>query len=152
MDLSKLRSGEIAAAVGGLVLVIAVFLPAYSPDRDNPNAVVAGGRGDASIWDANSIIRILLLLTAIAPRVLLWVIARGHELSWPRGEMTAVIGLVAATLLFYVGIIDRPGEPSGQIGLSFGWFLAFLASLVVAAGGAIRSSEFERKRKPPGVL
>ena len=66
--------------------------------------------------------------------------------------MTAVIGLVAATLLFYVGVIDRPGDPAGQIGLGIGWFIAFLAALAVAAGGAIRSSEFERKRKPPGVL
>ena len=152
MDFTKLRSGEIAAAIGGIVLVIAVFLPAYSPNTDNPNARVAGGRTDASIWDAHGIVRILLLLAAVAPIVLIYIIARGHQLSWPRGEMTAVIGLIAATLLFYVGIIDRPGEPSGEIGLSYGWFLAFLASLVVAAGGAIRSSEHERKRKPPGVL
>jgi hypothetical protein len=66
--------------------------------------------------------------------------------------MTAVIGLVAATLLFYSGIIDRPGEPSGQIGLTYGWFIAFVGALMVAGGGAIRSSEHERRRKPPGVL
>jgi CDP-diglyceride synthetase len=154
MDVSKLRSGEIAAAIAGIILVIAVFLPAYSPNDNNPNATVVGlpDQSAASIWEAQSIVRILLLLAAIAPVVLVYIIARGHELSWPRGELTAVIGLVAATLLFYSGIIDRPGEPSGQISLSFGWFVAFLAALVVAAGGAIRSSEFERKRKPPGVL
>ena len=144
--------GEIAAAIGGLVLVFAVFLPAYSPNRENPNAQIDGSRADASIWAAHNIIRIILLLAAIAPIVLVYIIARGHQLSWPRGEMTAVIGLVAATLLFYVGVIERPGEPSGEIGLSIGWYVAFLASVVVAAGGAIRSSEFERKRKPPGVL
>jgi hypothetical protein len=154
MDLSKLRSGEIAAAVGGIVLVIAVFLPAYSPNQGNPNATVLGlpDQSSASIWEAQSVVRILLLLTAVAPIVLVYISARGHELSWPRGEMTAVIGLVAATLLFYSGIIDRPGEPSGEISLAIGWFLAFAAALVVAAGGAIRSSELERKRKPPGVL
>jgi archaellum biogenesis protein FlaJ (TadC family) len=152
MDFSKLRSGEIAAAIGGVVLAIAVFLPAFSPNTQNPNAVVAGMRSDASVWQANSIIRFIILLAAIAPIVLLYIIARGHQLSWPRGEMTAVIGLVAATLLFYIGIIDRPGSPSGEISLSYGWFLAFVAALAVAAGGAIRSSEFERRRKPPGVL
>ena len=66
--------------------------------------------------------------------------------------MTAVIGLVAVTLLFYVGVIDRPGAPSGEVSLGVGWYLALLASLAIAAGGAIRSSEFERKRRPPGVL
>jgi hypothetical protein len=152
MDFSRLRMGEIAAAIGGVVLALAIFLPAYSPDRSNENAMIDGSRSDASIWDAHGIIRYVLLAAAIAPIVLLYIIARGHQLSWPRGEMTAVIGLTAATLLFYVGVIDRPGEPSGEIGLSIGWYLAFVASVAVAAGGAIRSSEFERKRKPPGVL
>jgi hypothetical protein len=152
MDFTRLRMGEIAAAIGGVVLAIALFLPAYSPNRDNPNAVIDGSQSDASIWEAHNLIRIILLLAAVAPIILVYIIVRGHQLSWPRGEMTAVIGLVAATLLFYVGVIDRPGEPSGQIGLSIGWYLAFVSSLAVAAGGAIRSSEFERKRKPPGVL
>jgi hypothetical protein len=152
MDGSRLRSGEIGAAIGGLLLVVAVFLPAYSPNQDNPNATVAGGRDDASIWQVHDVLRILLLLAAVAPVVLVYIIARGHELSWPRGELTAVVGLVAATLLFYVGVIDRPGRPSGEVGLTVGWYLALLASLAISAGGAIRSSEFERKRRPPGVL
>src|SRR4051794_23852210 len=152
MDFTRLRAGEIAAAIGGILLVIAVFLPAFSPNRANPNAMVAGSRSDASIWEANGIARFVILLAAIAPIVLLYIILRGHELSWPRGELTAVLGLVAATLVFYIGIIDRPGDPSSQIGLAIGWYLAMLASVVVAAGGAVRSSEFERARKPPGVL
>lgn len=151
MDLSNLRRGEIAAAIGGVVLVLSIFLPAYAPS-ENPNARVAGGTSDASIWDANRISRILLLVAAVAPIVLLYIVARGHELSWPRGEMTAVIGLIAVTLLFWNGVISRPGEPSGQVALSIGWYLAFLGSLGVAAGGAIRASESERRRKPPGVL
>jgi hypothetical protein len=152
MDFSQLRAGETAAAIGGIVLVLALFLPAYSPNTENPNAMVAGGRTDASLWQANHTLRFVLLLAAVAPVVLVYIIARGHQLSWPRGELTAVIGLVATTLLFYVGIIDRPGEPSGQVGLAVGWFLAFVAALAVAAGGAIRSSEHERTRKPPGVV
>lgn len=151
MDFSKLRLGEIAAAIGGLVLVLAVFLPAYAPS-DNPNATVAGGRADASIWDANSISRIVLLLAAVAPIVLLYIVIRQHELSWPRGEMTAVIGLIAVTLLFWNGVIQRPGEPSGQVGLSIGWYLAFLGALAIAIGGAVRAAQSERRRKPPGVL
>ena len=151
MDFSALRKGEIAAAIGGIILVIAIFLPAYSPS-DNRNATVAGGRVDASIWDTNTISRVLLLLAAIAPIVLLYIVLRQHELSWPRGELTAVIGLTAVTLLFWNGVIQRPGEPSGQIGLAIGWFLAFLGALAIAVGGAVRASESERRRKPPGVL
>jgi hypothetical protein len=151
VDFSQLKRGEIAAAVGGIVLVIAMFLPAYSPS-DDPHASVAGGTADASIWDANKISRVLLLLAAIAPIVLVYVVIRRHELSWPRGELTAVIGLVAVTMLFWDGVIQRPGEPSGQIGLAPGWFLAFLGALAIAIGGALRAAQSERRRKPPGVL
>ena len=151
MDFSQVKRGELIAAVGAIVLALAVFLPAYTP-TDNPNAIVAGGHADASIFDANTISRWFILAAAIAPLVLLYIVIRGHQLSWPRGEMTAVIGLVASTLNFWNGIIQRPGEPSGQIGLGIGWYLAMLASVAIAVGGAIRAGESERRRKPPGVL
>jgi uncharacterized membrane protein len=151
MDPSQLRKGEIAAALGGVLLVIAMFLPAYSPSGD-PHAMVAGGHADASIWDANKISRIVIILAAVAPIILIYIVLRRHELSWPRGELTAVIGLVASTLLFWDGIIQRPGTPSGQVGLSYGWFLAFLGAVTIAGGGALRATLSERRRKPPGVL
>ncbi|MEA2124219.1 MAG: hypothetical protein QOI80_1001 [Solirubrobacteraceae bacterium] len=151
MDFSQLKRGEILAAIGGIVLVIAVFLPAYKVS-DNPNAVVAGAHANASIWDANSISRILLLMAAAAPIILTYIVLRQHELSWPRGELTAVVGLTASTLLFWSGIISRPGDPDGQIALGLGWYLAFLGALAIAIGGALRAAESERRRKPPGVL
>lgn len=151
MDVKQVRKGEIIAAIGGVVLAIAVFMTAYTPS-DNPNATVAGGRADASIWDTNSITRVLLLLAALAPIILLYIVLRNHELSWPRGELTAVIGLTATTLVFWHGVISRPGEPDGQIGLGIGWFLALVGAIAIAAGGAMRASVSERRRKPPGVL
>jgi hypothetical protein len=150
MDTSKLSRGEIIAAFGSLLLAIGVFLPAY--ETGNANANIDGAHGSLSIWQVHGILRILFLLAALAPIVLLWIVIRDHELSWPRGEMTAVIGLTAATLLFYIGIIDRPGEPSGQIALKYGWILAMVGAIMTAVGGAIRSSETARTRKPPGVL
>lgn len=151
MDTSKLTKGELVAAIGGALLAVALFLPAYAPN-DNPNAIVAGGRADASIWEAQTLARFVLLVAAVAPVILLYIIVRDHKLSWPKGEVTAVLGLVAVTLLFYAGIMDRPGEPDGQVGLTIGWYLAFLGALTVAGGGAVRASTVERARKPPGVL
>jgi archaellum biogenesis protein FlaJ (TadC family) len=144
---------DILGAAGGLLLALSVFLlDAYKASPGNPNANIDGVRGAVTIWQAHPIVRWLLLLAAIAPVVLLWIIVRQHELSWPRGEMTAVVGLTAATLLLYVGVIDRPGEPSGEISLQIGWFTAFLGALTMAVCGAIRSTETGRRRKPPGVL
>jgi hypothetical protein len=151
MDFSQLRWSDWVAAAGGILLAVSLFLPAYTVS-DNPNAKIAGEHADASIWQASSLLRWPLLLAAIAPLILLYIIVRGHQLSWPRGEMTAVIGLTAATLIFYRGIIDRPGDPSGQISLAIGWLGALVGSILMAIGGAVRSSEVERKRKPPGVL
>ena len=72
-----------------------------------------------SAFDTYSILRWLLLAAAVAPIVLLYIVVRDHELSWPRGEMTAVIGIIAFGLTAYVGIIDRPGEPPSEISLGF---------------------------------
>ena len=96
--------------------------------------------------------RWLLLAAAVAPIVLLYIVVRDHELSWPRGEMTAVIGIIAFGLTAYVGIIDRPGEPPSEISLGFGWYISLLGTIMIAVGGAYRASTTERPRKPPGVL
>ena len=49
-------------------------------------------------------------------------------------------------------MIDRPGEPSGEVGLSYGWFVALLGTMLIAVGGSYRASTTERPRKPPGVM
>lgn len=155
---------DIVGALGGLLLAVSVFVKAYETRPENPNAQIDGmggpnpapgitpGDGTYSIWAVNQILRFLLLAAAVAPLILLWVIIRQHELSWPRGEMTAVVGLTAATLVFYVGIVDRPGEPSGEIELEIGWYGCMLGALVMTVCGALRATESGRKRKPPGVL
>ena len=151
MDFSQLKKGEIAAALGGVLLAIAVFLPAYSPS-DNPNANINGMKGVVSAWDAHTILRYLLLAAAVAPIILLYIVIRDHELSWPRGELTAVIGIIAFGLVVYNGVIDRPGEPPSEIELEIGWWMALLGTALIAVGGSYRASTTERPRKPPGVM
>ena len=152
MDEKRLSTSEIIAALGGLLLIAGVFVKCYEARPENPNANIDGMRGTLSIWEVHDILRILLLLAALAPIILVYIVIRDHQLSWPRGEMTAVIGLTAATLLLYVGLIDRPGEPSGDIELEIGWYGALLGALMSTVGGALRSAESARTRKPPGVL
>jgi len=152
MDFRRITTSEILAAVGGALLAIGVFLPWYRPNTDNRNANVNGIRDAVSAWDAHSILRYLLLAAALAPIILLYIVVRDHELSWPRGEMTAVIGIIAFGLTAYVGIIDRPGEPPNEIGLGFGWFMSLLGTIMIAVGGSYRASTTERPRKPPGVF
>jgi hypothetical protein len=151
MHTGRLSRSEWIAVSGGLLLVVAVFLPWYGTS-DNPNAEVDGARGDFSAWDVHPILRWLLLAAAAAPLILAWIVLRDHELSWPRGEMTAVVAMAALGLVLYNGIVTRPGEPRSEIGLQIGWFLALLGIILMMVGGAKRATEVERKRKPPGVF
>jgi peptidoglycan/LPS O-acetylase OafA/YrhL len=98
------------------------------------------------------IIRWLMLAAAVAPLILAWIVLRDHELSWPRGEATAVVAMFAGGLVLYSGIVSRPGEPRSQIGLQIGWFAALLGIALMLVGGAQRATEVERRRKPPGVF
>jgi hypothetical protein len=152
MDLRRISTSEILAALGGLALAVSVFLPWYSTNLKNPNANISGMKGMISCWDAHHILRYVFLAAALAPIVLLWVVIRDHELSWPRGEMTAVIGIVAFVGVFYLGVIDRTGEPPGEISLAYGWYLGLLGTILISVGGSYRASTTERPRKPPGVL
>jgi hypothetical protein len=147
----RLSRSEWIAVSGGLLLMVAVFLPWYGTS-DNPNAVLDGGRGDFSAWQVHPILRWLLLAAALAPLILAYIVLRDHELSWPRGEMTAVVAMAALGLVLYNGIVTRPGEPRAQISLQIGWFLAVAGIVLMMVGGATRATEVERARKPPGVL
>jgi hypothetical protein len=153
MNLKALDRGELVAIVGGILLGVSLFLSWYS--LGNCNAVLRGCRGPDSTctgWAALSVLRFLLLVAAVAPAILAYIIVRGHALSWPRGELTAVTALVALVMTLFEGVIDRPGTPPGEISISTGWWLALVADLLILTGAVWRSKESGARRKPPGVL
>jgi hypothetical protein len=152
VDVSKLKRGEIVAVVGGLVLAIGLFIKWY--ESVSPLAEIAGvkGRGTYTGWDVHTLMRWLLLAAAIAPLILAWIIVRDHTLSWPRGQLTSVVAIAAIGLLFYNGIVDRPGDPSSQIELEWGWYVAMVGAILMLAGSVMRQQETEIRRKPPGAI
>ena len=152
MNFGGLGRGELVAALGGLLLGVCLFLPWYETDPDNPNAVIDGARGALSGWEVHTTMRWLLLAAAVAPLILIWIVIREHELSWPRGEMTAVAAIAAFGLVAYAGFLDRPGEPGGAISLQLGFYGALLGTILMIVGGAMSAGETERVRKPPGVM
>ncbi len=153
MDLRALNRGEIIATLGGILLGISIFLPWYSLGNvfahlnncKGPNTSCTG-------WDGLSAFRYVFLLAAAAPVILAWVIARGHALAWPRGEMTAVVAVIAIILILFRGVIDKPGSPPGQITIDWGWWVGLVGSFLILAGSMWRSQEAAPRRKPPGVL
>lgn len=150
---TKLTWHEIAAMGGGLVLVLSLFLPWYSVE--NSRGTIGDGMrgpGDFTGFEVHDIQRWLFIAAAAAPFILAYIVVRGHKLSWARGEMTAVSSIAAFGLIVYGGLIDKPGEPKGLISIKYGWILALLGVLAMLIGSALRASEVERARKPPGVL
>jgi hypothetical protein len=140
------------------VLALSLFLPWYSLGTAQQNghylATLNGchGGGSCSGWHSLTILRYVLLLAALAPLILSWIIVRGHALSWPRGELTAVTALAALTFTIFRGLIDKPGSPSGQISVDYGFWIALAGGLLILTGSIWRSRESAARRKPPGVL
>ena len=147
-----LTRNEAFAVTGGLLLGICLFAPWYA--AVSPLAELAGREGVVTVsgWQAHPILRWLLLLIAIAPFILAYIIVRDHTLSWARGELTAVLAILGLGTVLYVGVIDRPGAPPGQIELRWGWYLALLGTVLMLVGAALRSGEHARRRKPPGTF
>lgn len=150
--MDRLTANELVAMAGGAMLGGGMFIKWY--ESVSPLAELGDGTGLGVYngWETHTLLRWLLLVAAIAPFVLAYIVVRGHELSWARGELTAVIAIVAFGLLIYNGWIDRPGEPAGQIELEWGWYVAVAGSLLMLAGAALRSTETGRARKPPGTI
>jgi hypothetical protein len=148
----NLERGEWIAIAGAVLLAVGVFLHWYHLGGSNSTLESYRSGDSVSAWQAHPIMRWLLLAAAAAPLILAWIIIREHELSWPRGQVTMVVAITALGLIFYQGVIDRPGDPSGDIKLRLGWFVALAGAIFMLVGSVVRQSESEAARKPPGTL
>src|SRR3954454_8723605 len=162
LDASKLDRSEIIGMVAAAVLVLSLFFQWYSLSTD-PSVVQRGsdpanwacgvGNPSCSGWQTFPILRWLLIAAAAAPFILSWIVIRGHALSWPRGEVTAIVGLTAFVLIAYNGLVDKPQEGL-EMSLSFGYWLALLAAIGIFISGGFRAVESGggARRKPPATF
>lgn len=153
MNIRALNRGEVLASVGGVLLVISVFMAWFSLGNANAHLnACTGPDGSCTGWNSLSAFRYLLLLAAVAPIILSWIIIRGHALAWPRGELTAVVAVIAIILTLFRGVIDPPGSPPEEINVTYGFFVALVAGVLMLLGSVWRAQESAPRRKPPGVL
>jgi hypothetical protein len=160
VDTAKLSRSEVIGMIAAVVLVGSLFLEWFSLDtegieRDEEADWVCGeGNNTCTGFDTFPIMRWLLLAAASAPFILAWIVIRGHALSWPRGELTAIVGLVAFVLIAYNGLIDKPSANDLGVNLSFGYWIGLLASLGIFISGGFRAVESGggAPRKPPATF
>ncbi len=122
MDIGRLRQDQLIAAIGGLVLIISLFLSWSEVD-------LGGGSGSASAFDAFSGMDIILLLIGIAALALAVATAVEARVTLPaRADLIlALLGIFAVG--WTLGWVLE--DPSAGIGA----WLGLLASLAIAFGG-----------------
>jgi hypothetical protein len=160
-DLSRIGVSELIGFAGAIVLFGSLFLTWFStscsapgkPPGCNPNSTLHGKIGDFTAWQTFSKLDILLTLACIAPFILAWIVIRGHALTWRPGEVTMIVGMVAAVLVLLNGIIlGKPGSDPVDISFGVGWFVGLVGALGILTGGLLRQAIGGRTRKPPGVI
>lgn len=171
-DIRRIHRAELIGFVGVAILAFALFaLPWFSSSCPsahdaataaagcNPNSKLklASGElayGSYSGWEVYKYLRWFLLAGLIAPFVLAYIIARGHDLSWRPGEVTMIVGIVLVALILLDGVIlGRPGgneKNAVEIGLEPGYFVAMVGAFLISFGGFQRQAEGV-KPSPPGV-
>lgn len=163
-DIRRVRRSEIIGFIGAAILLFSLFLDWFSTSCDksgmpkgcNANSELHGMKGSFNAFQTYGILDWLLVAACIAPFVLAYIIARGHDLTWRPGEVTMIVGIVAFALILVNGVIlGRPGgdDPHNvEISIEIGYLIGLIGSACIAFGGFVRQAAGIKSRKPPGVL
>jgi hypothetical protein len=162
INLGNLKWPEFLGFAGAAILFGSLFLPWFStacttthpfrPEGCNTNSLLNGLRGEFSAFETYKVTDILLVAACIAPFVLAYLIVREAPLSWAPGEVTMIVGMVAAALILLDGIIlGRPGD-SVEIDIEPGYLVGLVGATMILVGGAVRQAYYAKARKPPGVM
>lgn len=126
---TRVELGTLLAGLGGVLLLISLFLDWYGPEE---------GEGGATAWESFELVDLLLAALALAA---LYVVARrfsGPD-GWPTiSEPTARALGVAALVLVVVSLIDHPPllqAAGGDVEPEVGLWLALAGALLMTLGG-----------------
>ena len=148
IELGRLQRSEYLGFIAAGVLAVSLFLPWFSTVGAG---TINGASGEFNAFETYRFLDWLLVAACSAPFILAYIIARGHELSWRPGEVTAIVGLTAFVLIFCNGIVfGKPSEPASESSFEIGFLLALIGAAGIAFSGFVRQLEGTR-RKPPGV-
>lgn len=147
MDTSRLTSGDISAGVGGIVLLISLWLPWYGV---SVNVAGFSASEDASGWEVFSTIDIILFLVAIAAIALVALKAVGQlPADVPVPVVLLALGALAVLLILY-RLIDTPAPADlpDEIDVTrkIGLFIGLIGAAGIAYGGWRTNTEAPRAR------
>ena len=136
MDTSRLTPGDISAGIGGVVLLVSLWLKWYGV-----SVSVQGfsASSSASGWEVLSIIDIILFLIAIAAIVLVALKAAAQlPPDVPVPVVLLALGALAVLLVLF-RIVDTPAPSdlpdSVDVSRKIGIFIALIGAAGIAYGG-----------------
>jgi hypothetical protein len=137
VDPSRLRRGEWLAGVGGVLLLVFMFLlPWYGPSG-SADAAAGTSPGSTSLnaWHSLTTVRWLMLLTILAVLSLVFFQAtrRAPALPVSLSVITTVLGGLTVLALIYRLLINVPGSDSG-LDARTGAFLGLVSACAIAIG------------------
>lgn len=143
MDLSRVSMSERLAGVGGVVLLIGLFLKWYGLSSSitvNGNTVRTGILGDFSVsgWHSLSVGRWVFLICALLAIGLAVAKANGQTLNLPITPSVLLAGLGGLSVLWIV--LRILSHPADHLSVKFGIFVGLIGAALVTFG-AYRSMQ-----------
>jgi hypothetical protein len=144
MDFSKLRTGELVAAVGGVILLIAMFFVDWYEISGFGGLIeqfgdAAGVDTGIKAWDGQgflgTIANLIILAAALCAVTLAVLAATSRTLALPVAASALTAGLGFLAVLMVLGrMVFQPG-PNEVVDLRFGILLALIGAAVATYGG-----------------
>lgn len=137
-DTSRLRKGEIVAAVGAILLFVFMFFFSWYGVGGTIGSIASslGVSPTVNGWHGHTVLRWLMLLTIAAALALAFLTATQRTVALPV-TMTVIVTALASlltVLLAYRVVINEPG-PNNLIDVKIGAWLGLISSGVIAYGG-----------------
>jgi hypothetical protein len=144
MDFSKLRTGELVAAAGGVVLLVAMFAIDWYEVTGFGGVIEQFGEAfgvDTGVkaWDGQgflgTIANLVILAAAVSAIALAILTATSRTVALPVAASAITAGLGIAAVVMVLGrMVFQPG-PNEVVDLRFGILLALIGAAVIAYGG-----------------
>lgn len=128
------------------MLGVGLFLPWYATDPDRPASNIDGVRGELSGWTVHEAMRYVILAFALIQLGLALAAMRNRTSARELAEGSMVTAVNAVGVVFYFGLIYRPGEPPATIELRYGWFVAAAGVLIALIAIVNRVQKSSRRR------
>jgi len=136
MTLSKVRAGDVLAGVGGVALLVVMFVPWYDfiPGPYTGSRFIPDNDTTQSAWQALTVSLVPLVLVALLGITLLATTAFQRTQAWPVASQvfTALVGPIAS-LWILLRLVNPPG-PNFAADRLWGAWLGFALVLAITAG------------------